>query len=458
MTVDLIVKNGWIVTPELTFRGGVAIADGKFVAIGSDDSLPQGRQVIDAEGRHILPGLIDAHVHFRDPGLTHKEDFGTGSAAAVCGGITTVIDMPNVIPPTENAARITDKRRIAESKSLCDFALFGVVHQDNVGDVLPMAEAGAIGYKIFFGETVGNLTYPDDGMCIEAFSNITASGLRLAAHAENRAIQSYWTQRIKAEGKGAPIHWEETRPALCEAEAIHHLIFLAETFGTKLHVVHTTTRQGVEMVRAAKARGQDVTAETCPHYLFFESADLARLGPLLKVNPPVRDATHRDALWQGLLDGGLDMIATDHAPHSLEEKGCDFEGRMLKNAIWDCASGFCGVETNVPVMLDAVNNGRMTLNHYVRLASENPARIWQMYPKKGAILPGSDADLTIVDMDREIIIDPLKLHSKTKATPWGGRKVRGVPVATIVRGHVQMRDGEPTGDAIGRMQTPLARG
>lgn len=456
MKADLVVKHGTIVTPDATVQGGVAIADGKIVAIGADDALPEGKQVIDAAGLHILPGLIDAHVHFRDPGLTHKEDFATGSTAAVCGGITTVVDMPNQNPPTENAEQVGVKKKIAESKSLCDFAILGVVHQTNADDILPMAKAGAIGYKIFFGETIGNLPFPDDGMCQEVFANITRSGIPLCVHAENRQIQHYWTSKLKAEGKNDPIYWEASRPALCEASSIAHIMFLAENFGTMLHIVHASTRQAVEMLRSAKARGLRFSAETTPHYLLRTDQDLAVAGPLLKMNPPVRGKEHQDALWAGLLDGTVDMIATDHSPHTLEEKGCDINGKMTKAAIWDCFSGFCGVETNVPLMLTEVNKGRMTLNHYARVQSENVARVWQMYPKKGAIRLGSDGDLTIVDMRKEATIDPMKLHSKNVPTPWGGWKVKGMPVYTIVRGNVQARDGEPVGNVIGQMQTPVA--
>jgi dihydroorotase len=455
MKADLVVKNGWVVTPEHTFRGGVAISNGKFVAIGTDESLPEGRETIDVGGNHILPGLIDAHVHFRDPGMTHKEDFGTGSTAAVCGGITTIIDMPNVIPPTENAEQVNVKRQIAESKSMCDFGILGVVYQTNADDILPMAEVGAIGYKMFYGETIGNLPYPDDGKAIEVYSRITQSGLPLAVHCENRDIQSYWTNRLKEEGRTDPVSWEQTRPAFCEAAAVNHIIFMAESFGTKLHIVHTTAKEAAWMVRDAKARGLRVTAETGPHYLLREPADMAEVGPLLKMNPPVRTRDHGEVLWDGLLNGYIDMIATDHSPHTLEEKGCDIDGKMVKNAIWDCISGFCGVETGVPLMLNEVNKGRMTLNHYVRLASENPAKVWQMYPRKGAIALGSDGDITVVDMNKEMTIEAEKLHSKNKPTPWGGWKVKGVPIYTIVRGHVQMKDGEPVGKPIGQLQTAI---
>jgi dihydroorotase len=455
MKVDLVVKNGWVVTPRDTIKGGVAIADGKFVTIGADDTLPEGKAVIDAGGKHILPGLIDAHVHFREPGVTHKEDFATGSTAAVCGGITTVIDMPNQVPPTETAEQVLVKKRLAESKSMCDFAVLGVVHQTNADDVIPMADAGAIGYKIFFGETIGNLPFPDDGMCQEVFANITKAGVPVCVHAENRQIQHYWTNKLKAEGKNDPIFWEQSRPALCEYESVAHLIFMTEQFGTMLHIVHTSSKQATQMIRDAKARGLRVTAETAPHYLLREAKDMAEVGPLLKMNPPIRSKDHQDALWEGLLGGAIDMIATDHSPHTMEEKGATIDGKMTKPAIWDCISGFCGVETAVPLMLTQVNKGRMTLNQYVQWASENPAKVWQMYPKKGAIRIGSDGDVTIVDMNKEGTIDARKLHSKNTPTPWHGWKVKGMPVYTIVRGNVQMKDGEPVGRPIGRMQTPV---
>ena len=454
MSADLVIKNGTVVTPEETFKGGVAIKAGVFVAIGTDDSLPKGNEEIDARGKHILPGIIDGHVHFREPGLSQKEDFTTGSTAAVCGGVTMVMDMPNVQPPTADAEKVKEKIKIAEGKFLTDYAFYGVVVQTNTGDILPMAEAGVIGYKIFFGETIGNLPFPDDGMCLEAFANIAKSGLPLGIHAENRQIMAYYTNKLKAEGKNDPVYWEQSRPAICEAESVAHAIFFAEMFGTKLHVYHMSSKQAAWMVRDAKARGLRVTAETGPHYLLREPKDMEKVGPLLKMNPPVRSRDHGEVLWDGLLKGYVDMIATDHSPHTLEEKGSDIYGKMTKPAIWDCISGFCGVETAVPVLLTEVNKGRMTLNHYAKLTSENPAKVWQIYPKKGAIRLGSDGDVTIVDMNKEGTIDVNKLHSKNKPSPWHGWKVKGMPVCTIVRGHVQMRDGEAVGKPIGKVVRP----
>ena len=455
MSADLVIKNGTVVTSEQTFKGGVAIKDGRFVAIGTDDSLPQGKEEIDAKGRHILPGIIDGHVHFREPGLSHKEDFMTGSTAAVCGGVTTIMDMPNVMPPTADADKVREKIKIAEGRFLTDHAFFAVVVQTNIDQILPMAEAGVIGYKIFFGETIGNLPFPDDGACLDAFRLMAESKLPLGIHAENRQIMAHYTNRLKAEGKNDPVYWEASRPALCEAESVHHAIFFAETFGTKLHVYHTSSKQAAWMVRDAKARGLRVTAETGPHYLLREPKDMEKVGSLLKMNPPVRTRDHGEVLWDGLINGYIDMIATDHSPHTLEEKGSDLMGKMTKPAIWDCISGFCGVETAVPLILTEVNKGRMTLNQYVKVTSENPAKVWQIYPKKGAIRLGSDGDVTIVDMNKEGVIDVNKLHSKSKPSPWHGWKYKGAPVYTIVRGHVQMRDGEPVGKPIGQLVRPL---
>ena len=454
MSADLVIKNGWVATPSETFKGGVAIKNEKFVAMGTDDTLPQAKEEVDAKGRHILPGLIDGHVHFREPGIGYKEDFTTGSTAAVCGGITMVMDMPNVVPPTADGDKVREKIKIAEGKFLCDYAFFGVVVQTNADQILPMKEAGVIGYKIFFGETIGNLPFPDDGMCLEAFRNIAQSKLPLGIHAENRQIMAYHTNKLKSEGKNDAVYWEASRPDICEAESVHHALFFAETFGTKLHVYHMSSKQAAWMVRDAKAKGLRVTAETGPHYLLREPKDMEKVGPLLKMNPPVRTKDHAEVLWDGLLNGYVDSIATDHSPHTLEEKGCDINGKLTKPAIWDCISGFCGVETGVPLILTEVNKGRLTLNHYVKVASENPAKTWQIFPRKGAIRLGSDGDVTIVDMDKESVIDVNKLHSKNKPSPWHGWKVKGMPVYTIVRGHVQMREGEPVGKPIGKHQRP----
>jgi dihydroorotase (multifunctional complex type) len=240
--------------------------------------------------------------------------------------------------------------------------------------------------------------------------------------------------------------WDEARPVVAEIEAIQRAILFCEHYGTKLHIVHVTAREALPIIAAARARGLRITAETCPHYLFLDSSQANVIGTLSRMNPPIRSKEDAEALWAGLLDGRLDSIATDHAPHTREEK--------VKPSIWDVQSGFPGVETYLPLFLTAVNQNRMGLPQFVRLACENPARIFGLFPKKGAIRVGSDADLVLVDLEKEGKIEAAALHNKSKLSPYDGWKVKGLPAMTLVRGHVVMRDGEPVGPPRGRVIRP----
>ncbi len=448
MTVDMKVINGQVVLPDGTHRMGVAIDKGKFVALGLEANLPDAREIIDATGLSVLPGLIDCHVHFRDPGFTYKEDFGTGSTAAVCGGVTTVIDMPNTNPPTQDEPTVKEKLRIAESKSLCDFGVVGVIMGTNIDKVFEMAGAGIVGYKCFLGETVGNLPSPDDGQFVDALRQIAETGMRIGIHAENRQITTHLVNKLKAQGRTDPLAHAESRPAYSENEAIARCIVYAKATGAKVHIYHMATGEGVELIRKGREMGVNITAETSPHYLLIDNDEWApKLGSLLKMNPPVRTRRHHELLWDGLLNGGVDCIATDHSPHPPHEK--------LKDNIWEAIAGWPGVETAPPLMFTQVNKGKLTLNKLVQLYCENPARVWNMWPTKGTIRVGSDGDLTIVDMGRKSVIRAEKLHSKSKITPFEGWETVGKAVYTIVRGTVQMKDGEPVGKVMGKPVKPV---
>jgi dihydroorotase len=446
MKADLVVKNGVLVTPEATLKAGVAITGGKIVAVARDEDLPEGKEVIDVKGNYILPGLIDGHVHFRDPGLTYKEDFETGSMAAACGGITCVIDMPNTKPICGDVASFKEKKEIAESKSWVDFGLIGVIIGENIPQIVPMADAGVVGFKIFMGETVGAIPAPDDGAILEALGYVAKAKRRVGVHAENNQIMQHLIKKLKAAGRTDPLAHVEARPNIAEAESISKIILLAEATGAKVHIYHMSSKEGVDLVKTGKERGIDVTAETGPHYLLMEDKDMLKLKSILKMNPPVRSKDNADRLWWGLLNGYVDCIATDHSPHTVEEKTND--------NIWDAIPGFTGVESSVPLMLTQVNAGKLTLNQYVKLASENPAKVWNMYPQKGSVRIGSDGDLTIVDMKKEGVIKSENLHSKTKVTPFNGWKVKGMPIYTIVRGKVVMKDGQLVGTHSGRIVIP----
>jgi dihydroorotase len=287
------------------------------------------------------------------------------------------------------------------------------------------------------GATVGGVPAPDDGGMIRTFQLVSETGLRIGVHAENNPIMDYFTEKLKAEGRTDPLAHVEARPNVAEAEAIQRAILFAAETGCKLHIYHMSSKDGVQLLKAAKERGVDVSAETCPHYLLLDSSYMKKVGSILKMNPPVRSAENGEALWKGLSDGTVEVIATDHSPHTLEEKTND--------NIWEAIPGFTGVETSVPLMLTQVNEGRLSLNAYVKLASENPARLFNLYPRKGTIQIGTDADFTIVDMEREGALSSEKLHSKTKVTPFDGWKVKGVPIYTIVRGKVVMKEGEIVG-------------
>jgi dihydroorotase/allantoinase len=437
MAVDLVVRNGFVVTPTNTFEGGVAVDDGIIVAVGKDGVLPDAEKVLDAAGNYIFPGLIDPHVHWRDPGLTYKEDFTTGSTAAVFGGITSVLDMPNVKPITDRPEQILHREQLLEEKSYTDIMLVGVVVQENVHQIIPMAKAGAIGFKIFLGTTIGAIPAPDDGRIVDALTDVAETGLRIGFHAENNQIVKHRTQQLIDAGRTDARAFVESRPAICEAESIQRMALFAKYTGAKIHIYHLSSKDGLDMIVEHRGKGVDITTETGPHYLFLSEEDMDEMGPVLRVNPPVRSREHGAALWAGILDGRIDFIADDHAPHAEEEK--------MNPDIWQAMSGFVGVETLMQVMFsEAVLNRGMSVNHFVRICAENGARAWDCYPQKGSLQIGSDGDLTIFDPNREWTIDRHQLHSKGKVTPWHAWRGTGLPVGTIVRGQVQMWDRQFT--------------
>jgi len=257
----------------------------------------------------------------------------------------------------------------------------------------------------------------------------------------------YMTAKLKAAGRTDPLAHVEARPPIAEAESIQRAILFAAETGCKLHIYHLSSKEGVQLIKAAREKGVQVSAETGPHYLLLDCNYMQKVGSILKMNPPVRSREHGEALWLGLLDGTVEVIATDHSPHTPEEK--------IKDNIWEAIPGFPGVETSVPLILTQVNEGRLSLMTYVKLASENPARVFNLYPRKGTIQINTDADFTIVDMEKEGVITSEKLHSKSKITPFDGWRVKGLPVYAIVRGNIVMKDGEIVGKPHGELIEPI---
>jgi dihydroorotase len=429
--LDLRLAGGTVVTGKSRFRADVGIKDGIVAIIGAPSAMPTARETVDVTGLHLLPGAIDVHVHFREPGYTHKEDWDTGTAAAAMGGTTTVFEMPNTHPPTRSLAELRGKQEAAR-KARVDFGIYGLLAEDNIGELPGLIEGGVNGFKCFMGNTFGNLPSPSTGAMLEAFEIVAPTGLRISLHAETASIMAWRQARLETAGRNDPLAHLAARPAIVAVEAVGRAAVLAEWTGARIHVLHVSSAAELRPLAEARARGVEVTAETCPCYLLLDSRDYARLGSVIRVNPPVREASDSEALWQALRSGVLDMIATDHAPHTPEEK--------RQEVIWRADCGFPGVETQMPLMLTEVARGRLTLEHYVRLSAENPAKAFGLWPTKGRIEVGAHADIAVVDLARRETIRAEALHSRGKVTPFDGVEVTGVPVHTLVRGRFVQRD------------------
>ncbi len=440
-TADIVIRNGTVVTPDAAFAASVAIRDGKILSVGAADAMPAARETIDAKGLHVLPGAIDVHVHFRDPGYPHKEDWASGTAAAAFGGCTTVFDMPNTIPPTGTADILAAKHKIAASKAHVDFGLYGLLGEDTIANVPALVKGGVIGFKCYMGNTFGKIPSPSTGAMLEAFEVVARTGKRISLHAETNSIMEWRESRLRKAGRTDPLAHIASRPAVVAIEAVSRAAILSEWTGARIHVLHISSAEELRPLREAKARGVDITGETCPHYLMLSADDYAKFAGVIRVNPPVREKRNQEPLWQALADGTIDMIATDHAPHTPEEK--------TRKDIWTVDCGFPGVELQMPLMLNAVNEGRLSISDYVRLSAANPAKIWGLYPRKGVIAPGAEADIALVDLGKSWTIDDAKLQSLSKISPWHGYKIKGLPVHTLVRGKFVMRDRVLAADARG---------
>jgi dihydroorotase len=437
---DLVIRGGKVVSPDSVVEASVAIKDGKILAVGADEAMPPAKDTLDAGGMHVLPGAIDVHVHFRDPGYPHKVDFASGTAAAAFGGVTTVFDMPNTIPPVGTPELLAAKHKMAAEKAHVDFGLYALLGEDTIAHAPELAKT-AIGFKLYMGNTFGAIPTPSTGAMLEAFEVVAPTGKRISLHAETNSIMVRRELRMRDAGRTDPLAHIASRPAVVAIEAVSRAAILAEWTGARIHILHISSADELRPLREAKARGVDITGETCPQYLFLSTDDYARFGGVIRVNPPVREKRNQEPLFAALADGTVDMVATDHAPHSVEEK--------TRNDIWTVDCGFPGVETQMPMMLTEVAAGRYSVSDYVRWSAANPAKVWGLYPRKGVIQPGTDADIAVVDLDREWTIDDAKLQSLSRITPFHGQRVKGLPVHTLVRGRFVMKDRTLVADARG---------
>ena len=437
---DTLLTDGVVVNEHGRQPGAIAIAAGKIIAVGTEAQMPPARARISLRGLHILPGAIDVHVHLRDPGMTHKEDWETGTAAAAVGGVTTVFDMPNTIPAVDTVAHLAVKQRAAETKAHVDYGIYGLLGEHNLADLPALADAGVIGFKLFLGNTTGDLPCPNDGAVLEGFEILAELGLRCSIHAENSPILFWRQNKMKAAGRVDPLAHLAARTDVVAVEALNRACTLADWTGARIHIVHESTARSLPFIRFWKERGVDLTVETLPQYLYLSAEMMLEPGgEVLRMNPPIRERAQLEPLWEALRDGTIDMIATDHAPHARDEK--------YGKPIWDLACGFPGVETSVPLMLNAVAQGRLSLERYITVSSGAPARAFGLVGRKGVIAPGADADLVVVDLDRQATLSAEALHSRGKVSAYEGMSVQGVPVMTFVRGRLVAKDGQLTGAA-----------
>ena len=429
---DLVLKHGTLVNHDGVAMRDVAIAGARIAAIGAIDA-GAAAEVIDCKGLHILPGVIDTQVHLREPGGEHKEDLETGGRAAVMGGVTAVFEMPNTSPLTITPEAHADKIARATGRMQCDFAFFFGGTRENaetlqVNERLP----GCPGIKVFMGSSTGELLVDDDEGIARVLKNISR---RAAFHSEDEfRLEERKPLRRPGDPSSHPV-WRDAEAArLCTAR----LLRLARRAGKRVHVLHITTAEEMELLAAAR----DVaTVEVTPQHLTLSAPEAyERLGTRAQMNPPIRDEHHRQALWRALSSGVVDVLGSDHAPHTLEEKAKDYPASP---------SGMPGVQTLVPVMLDHVNAGRLTLERFVDLTSHGPSRIFAI-ACKGRIARGYDADLTIVDMQARRTITDQWIESRCGWTPYDGMTVTGWPVGTFIRGRRVMWQGEITGPALGR--------
>ena len=428
MNVDLILKGGIVINQDGMGVRDVAISQGRIVGIGAGFS---GAEVIDCRNLHIMPGIIDSQVHFREPGPTHREDLETGSRAAVMGGVTAVFEMPNTNPTTTSAEALADKVARAQHRMFCDFAFYVGGTRENVEEISALEKLlGSAGIKVFVGSSTGDLLVEDDSGLENIISKLSR---RAAFHSEDEfRLRERVKYQVAGDAASHPV-WRDVEAArLCT----ERLIRIARKFNKRIHVLHISTAEELPLLAAARDLA---TVEVTPHHLTLSSDDYARLGTKLQMNPPVREKHHRDALWHAINSGLVDVLGSDHAPHSLEEKAKPYPSSP---------SGMTGVQTLVPMMLNHVNNGKLSLERLVDLTSHGPQRIFNI-KNKGRIAEGYDADFTIVDIKRTETITNKWIESRCAWTPYDGVKVKGWVVGTYVRGLRAMWQGEIAPKAFG---------
>jgi allantoinase len=442
------IVGGQIVTEQGTFAADIGVDQGTIVQVTVPGQLSPAEVTLDATGLLVMPGAIDIHWHCRAPAYPERGDFATETRAAAAGGVTTVFEMPISKPGCATSEILRSRRALGQKDSYVNFGLFCSPGLLDRADILAMAAEGAIGFKIFMHpphpgreDEFQGLCITDEGDLYQALAMVKETGLHCTIHSESPQLLEYFSASMKRTGRKDPLAHADGRPPVIEASAIATLTVLADALRVPIHIAHLSTQSGLTLIREAQARGVPITAETCPQYLFFDEQDMHRLGPYAKINPPLRARTDVDALWQGIYDGTISAVTTDHSPFLVEEKERGWAD------IWAAVSGAPGVETFVPVMMDAAASGRLSVPQVVKLVSANPARLFRLYPQKGVIQAGSDADLILVDPRAEWTVDPELMFSRSRYTDkfYAGRRLKGRVMSTMVGGRLVYHQGKIVG-------------
>ncbi len=445
---QLVILNGTIVRATGTQQADIAVEDGRILAIGSEIEGSAGEE-IDATGLHIFPGVIDAHLHFNEPGRTEWEGFETGTQALAAGGITTYFDMPlNSHPPVTDVRAFDLKLEAAQAESLVDFGFWGGLVPGNLDELEGLAERGVVGFKAFMSNSgIEDFQSVDDLTLYEGMERIARLGSILAVHAESDALTSSLARRSISEGRTGVRDYLRSRPVIAELEAIGHAILFSEETGCPLHIVHVSSGRGVSMVAEARARGVNVSCETCPHYLVLTEEDVERLGAVAKCAPPVRSRDEQEALWKQLADGSLPMVASDHSPAPASMKqGEDFF------KIW---GGISGCQHLLGLLLtDGHADRKLPLTTMASVTAEYVALRFGVAPHKGRIEPGADADFALVDLQARKEIAAEDLFYRHKHSPYVGKTLVGTVTHTIVRGQTVFREGRIVSKPAGQLVRP----
>lgn len=432
MGVDLVLRNAKAYVDKKLVDCSFAINEGRILKIGKEATMPKAETKIDLKNLLVLPGLIDVHVHLRDEEKAYKEDFYSGTAAAAAGGITTVLDMPNNNPVTMSVEALKNRMKNAEKKILVNVGFYSEFPEKN-SEIEKIVAEGAVAFKLFMAEQVGGLNIDDDGALLTAFGIAARMKVPIAVHAEDKSSLKEAENKFKRANCNDIDAFLNAHSESAEAKAVKRILSISKQIGAHIHFCHVSTEDGLSIIVDEKKKGMPITCEATPHHLLISSDELKRIGTLALTMPPVREKHHLASLWKGIKNGWIDIIASDHAPHALEEKKA--------NSIWDVKVGVPGLETTLPLLLTEVNRRRLSIAEVVSLMAEKPAEIFKL-TNKGYLKEGYSADLTVIDLNKKYRIDASKFHSKAKYSPFDKWTVEGKPVKTFVNGQLVMEDEE----------------